>query len=271
MKWLTTFWISGRIAKRYGTRAAAVFGWIFAQCQAQVSREQCKPAGIPKVYRKVVRVRISCSELGRLLHLSRHTVEAIMHRFEADGVIDMWLPRGEDRTRAYSIAPKGFTLLHRWFGEWYTPDDGLFLWGLDTRVASKVGVNAAIVFQYLWFWAVGHRWGSHYTKDGRVCLPYTAAELARWIVFMSDDVIGDALHTLESEGLLLKMRERCLTKWSVSDAGYEAMGETPPVQVVPAHIHAGKPAGFMRVLPHGMWEGGEPLLPKRGSLETLLR
>ena len=232
MKWLTTVMINKRIAKRWGTRAAAVFGWLFAQCQAQVPREECKRTACGRgVYRKVVRVRVSCCELGKLLHLSRHTVEAILKRLEADGIIDVWLPRGEDRTRSYSIAPRGFTLLHRWAGEWHTNDEECSLaWGLDTRVASRVGVNAAIVFQYLWSWSTGWSWGGHYTKGGRTWLPYTAAELSRWLPFLSDDVIEDALHTLQAEGLLVKMRQGKLTKWAINDAGYLAMGEVPFVQ-----------------------------------------
>ena len=106
MKWITTVVINKRIANCWGTRAAAVFGWIFAQCQAQVPREECVRTACGRgVYRKVVRVRISCTQLGKLLHMSRHTVEAILHKLEAEGLLDVWLPRGEDRTRSYSIAP----------------------------------------------------------------------------------------------------------------------------------------------------------------------
>ena len=238
MKWITTIVINKRIAKCWGTRAAAVFGWIFAQCQAQMPREECKRTECGRVYRKVVRVRISCTQLGRLLHLSRHTVEAILHRLEAEGIIDVWLPRGEDRTRAYSIATKGFTLLHRWAGEWHTNDEECSLaWGLDTRVASRVGVNAAIVFQYLWFWS--HAWRratpsktTHPQSGcgGKAWLPYTAAELSRWLPFLSVDVVEDALHVLEGEGLLAKMRQGRVTKWAITDAGFAAMGKTPPVQ-----------------------------------------
>ena len=226
MEWITTIVINKRIAKGWGTRAAAVFGWIFAQCQAQVPRDECKRTGLAKVYRKCVRVRISCTQLGKLLHMSRHTVEAILHRLEAEGLLDVWLPRGEDRTRAYSIAPRGFTLLHRWAGEWHTNGEGLSFWGLDTRVASKVGVNAAIVFQYLMSWSTGWSWGSHYTKGGRTWLPYTAAELSRWLPFLSDDVIEDALHTLQAAGLLAKLRQGRVTKWAITDAGYVAMDQT---------------------------------------------
>ena len=233
MKQTMTFWISKRIAKRYGTRAAAVFGWLFAQCQAQVPRDECKLVGLARVYRKSVRVKVSCCELGRLLHLSRHTVEAILKRFEAEGIINVWLPRGEDRTRAYSIAPEGFTLLHRWLGEWHVnAEELLSSWGLDTRVASRVGVNAAIVFQHLWHWSRNYRWGSHYTKGSRAWLPYTAAELSRWLPFLSDDVVEAALHTLVAAGLLEKMRQGRVTKWSITDSGFAAMGEIPPVRGV---------------------------------------
>ena len=230
MERITTIAINHRVVKRYGTRAAAVAGWLFAQCQAQVPREECKKTGLARVYRKSVRVKVSCTQLGKMLHLSRHTVEAILKRFEAEGIINVWLPHGEDRTRAYSIAPEGFALLHRWAGEWYVAgEEILSCWGLDTGVASKVGVNAAIVFQYLWHWSRNYSWGSHYTKDGRTWLPYSAAELSRWIVFMSDDVIEAALHTLEAAGLLEKMRRGRVTKWAIADAGYDAMGQMPPV------------------------------------------
>ena len=231
MERITEIVINKRIAKGWGTRAAAVFGWIFAQCQAQVPREECVRTACGRgVYRKVVRVKVSCCELGRLLHLSRHTVEGILHKFEAASIIDVWLPRGEDRTRSYSVAPRGFTLLHRWAGQWHTNGEGLSFWGLDTRVASRVGVNAAIVFQYLMSWSTGWSWGEHYTKGGRTWLPYTAAELSRWLPFLSDDVIEDALHTLEAARLLEKMRQGRVTKWAITDAGYVAMGQTPPVR-----------------------------------------
>ena len=255
MNWLTTIWISGRVAKRYGLKAAAVAGWIFAQCQAQVPQDECKRTGYGRVYRKCVRVRVSCVELGRLLHLSRHTIEAIVHRLAADGIIDVWIPRGEERTRAYSIGSAGFTLLGRWTGEWYVAgEEVLSCWGLDTRVASVVGVNAAIVFQYLWHWSRNYRYGSHYSKCGRTWLPYTAAELARWIVFMSDDVIADALHVLVEEGLLEKKRDGKVCKWSIGGAGYALMGETPTRSEV-AHKDVRHPLSQTQQALHEAQEG----------------
>ena len=260
MEWITEIVINKRIAKGWGTRAAAVFGWLFAQCQAQVPREECKRTECGRVYRKTVRVRVSCCELGKLLHLSRHTVEAILHKLAAEGLLDVWLPRGEDRTRSYSVAPRGFTLLHRWAGQWHTNGEECSLaWGLDTRVASKVGVNAAIVFQYLWFWS--HAWRratpskTTHPPTADAWLPYTAAELSRWLPFLSDDVIEDALHTLQAEGLLAKLRQGRVTKWAITDAGYVAMGEECPLQMVSA--------GFMRVVPQGMQGAGTPSFSTR--------
>ena len=45
-------------------------------------------------------------------------------------------------------------------------------------------------------------------------------------------MIEDALHVLEGEGLLAKSREGRVTKWAITDAGYEAMGQVPPVRGV---------------------------------------
>ena len=269
MEWLTTVMINKRIARHWGTRAAAVFGWIFAQCQAQVPREECVRTACGRVYRKVVRVRVSCTQLGRLLHMSRHTVEAILHKLAADGLLDVWLPRGEDRTRAYSVPPRGFTLLHRWAGQWHTNGEECSLaWGLDTRVASKVGVNAAIVFQYLMSWSTGWSWGGHYTKGGRAWLPYTAAELSRWLPFLSDDVIEDALHVLEGEGLLARLRQGKVTRWSITDAGYETMGQMPPMRYADAAYMGETPP--VRGRYYSSW-GGTSVVGSLGGCEGARR
>ena len=46
---------------------------------------------------------------------------------------------------------------------------------------------------------------------------------------MSDDVVLDALHRLEDEHLILRRRGRWATLWAIGDAGFELMGQEPPV------------------------------------------
>ena len=102
-------------------------------------------------------------------------------------------------------------------------------WACNEAVCTKVGVNAAIVFQHLWFWA--HNWqpSAHSVKAGRVWRAYSAVSLSRDFEFMSDDVILDALHRLEDAGLILKRRGKGAVLWAIADAGYTLMGETPSV------------------------------------------
>ena len=101
-------------------------------------------------------------------------------------------------------------------------------WAANEAVCAIVGVNAAIVFQHLWFWANNRRATPDSTRAARVWKAHSAASLSRECAFMSDDVVLDALHRLEDAGLILRRRGRWALLWAVSDAGYTLMGETPP-------------------------------------------
>ena len=310
MKQTMTFWISTRIARRYGTRAAAVAGWVYAYARKAVleaGAEDGKGRGW---------VRASQEQIARDLHLCRQTVAKILRTLTQEGILvaanfytdgegaeRLCEAEPEDTrrgatasvkgtrcesaathkgkqvghrlgkaNRGYTIGSRGWRMMRLKPRQWHVTGEEALLCcgGIDTGVASRVGVNAAIVFQYLWFWthawrratpsktnaslmicdsksanslhpptadawSTAYRWGSHYTKGGRAWLPYTAAQLARWLPFLSDDVIEDALHTLEAEGLLAKMREGRVTKWAITDAGFTAMGEECPLQMVSAY------------------------------------
>ena len=76
----TTFGINGRVAKCFGTRAAAVFGWLFAQCQSAAVDAGATRGGAGWV-------SVSQVELGRRLHLSRHTVSSILAKLSDAGLI----------------------------------------------------------------------------------------------------------------------------------------------------------------------------------------
>ena len=102
-------------------------------------------------------------------------------------------------------------------------------WAANEAVCAIVGVNAAIVFQHLWFWANNRRATPSSTRAARVWKAHSAASLSRDLGFMSDDVVLDALHRLEDEHLILRRRGRWATLWAVSDEGYTLMGDVPPV------------------------------------------
>ena len=263
MKQTMTFWISTRIARRYGTRAAAVAGWVYAYARKaalEAGAEDGKGRGW---------VRASQEQIARDLHLCRQTVAKILRTLTQEGILVAanfytdgegaerlceaeYKVNGKDTrrgatathkgkrvghrlgkaNRGYTIGSRGWRMMRLKPRQWHVTGEEALLCcgGIDTGVASRVGVNAAIVFHYLWSWSMTYRWGSHYTKGGRAWLPYTAAQLARWLPFLSDDVIEDALHTLEAEGLLAKIREGRVTKWAITDAGFTAMGKMPPVQ-----------------------------------------
>ena len=255
MKRTMTFWIDTRIARRHGVRAAAVAGYLFAHVR-RAALEVGARDGEGRGW-----VRVSQEQIAQQLHLCRQTVAKILrtltdagilvaanfytdaegseHIIEASSAL-----KGKARAachlakanRGYTMGDAGFRMMGLKPRQWHVwHEEALMCSAINTGVCAKVGINAAIVFQYLWHWSRAWRWSSRYIKGDRVWQPYTAAVLSRWLPFLSDDVIGDALHVLEREGLLLKLREGCLTKWAIGDGGFRAMGEMPPLQVIPAH------------------------------------
>ena len=133
--------------------------------------------------------------------------------------------------RCYTITYDGFIAMGLEPWEWNVRNhDALLSWGANEVVCSKMGINAAVVFQYLWFWA--HNWKFEPKKEDswRLWKAYTAASISHWVVFMSDDVILDALHRLLDAGLIMKRRDRWVTEWAIADAGYELMGKAVPCQ-----------------------------------------
>ena len=102
-------------------------------------------------------------------------------------------------------------------------------WAANEAVCAIVGVNAAIVFQHLWFWANNRRATPSSGRKERVWKAHSAASLSRECAFMSDDVVLDALHRLEDAGLILRRRGRWAALWAIGDAGFELMGEEPPM------------------------------------------
>ena len=114
--------------------------------------------------------------------------------------------------------------------DWQMKNQEVMLsWAACEAVCALVGVNAAIVFHPLWFWANNRGASPGSTRAARVWKAHSAASLSRDLGFMSDDVVLDALHRLEDAGLLLRRRGRWATLWAVSDAGFELMGDVPPV------------------------------------------
>ena len=114
--------------------------------------------------------------------------------------------------------------------DWQMKNQEVMLsWAACEAVCALVGVNAAIVFQHLWFWANNRRATPSSGRKERVWKAHSAASLSRECAFMSDDVVLDALHRLEDEHLILRRRGRWALLWAIGDAGFELMGETPPV------------------------------------------
>ena len=101
-------------------------------------------------------------------------------------------------------------------------------WAACEAVCAIVGVNAAIVFQHLWFWANNRGTSPSSTRAERVWKAHSAASLSRDLGFMSDDVVLDALHRLEDEHLILRRRGRWALLWAIADAGFDLMGEKTP-------------------------------------------
>ena len=310
-----TFGINGRVAKCFGTRTAAVFGWLFAHCQSAAVDAGATRGGAGWV-------SVSQVELGRRLHLSRHTVSSILAKLSDAGLIVAanaytdgeggchWRevepdPKGaadrertdtaksteptkaehsctddnaehgspanasrgcpakaspclakeqrceflfrscETKTRKrlvfasrerlaktnrwYTIGEEGFHVMGRKSYDWQMKNQEMMLsWAANEAVCAIVGVNAAIVFQHLWFWANNRGASPGSTRAARVWKAHSAASLSRECAFMSDDVILTSLHRLEDEGLILRRRGRWALLWAIADAGFDLMGEKTP-------------------------------------------
>ena len=114
--------------------------------------------------------------------------------------------------------------------DWQMKNQEVMLsWAANEAVCAIVGVNAAVVFHPLWFWANNRSSSPSSTRAARVWKAHSAASLSRECTFMSDDVVLDALHRLEDEGLILRRRGRWAVRWAVSDEGYTLMGQEPPM------------------------------------------
>ena len=113
--------------------------------------------------------------------------------------------------------------------DWQMKNQEVMLsWSANEAVCAIVGVNAAIVFQHLWFWANNRGVSPGSTRTARVWKAHSAASLSRDLGFMSDDVVLDALHRLEDEHLILRRQGRWAALWAIGDAGYTLMGDVPP-------------------------------------------
>ena len=224
MKRCEPFFISGKAAKKYGAKAAAVLGLVYEGCQKQ--------AALGGFQKCAYWMRAGQEDLARQLHLCRQTVAKILRKLDAEGFL---LVRkganadGRDRTRWYSLNLNAFLLINEDFRGWQVHNKTMRLsWGLSTGVASRLGVNAAIVFQYLWHWMSGWSYSARHIKDGRVWLSYSAASLARWLPFLSAGVVRSALKRLLAAGLLLRRRDGRLVKWAIADEGLLAMTCSSP-------------------------------------------
>ena len=229
MKRCEPFFISDGVAIGWGTRAAALLGLIYERCQREAERDGYA--------RRNYWVRVSQSEIARCLGLCRQTVAKITRTLEGAGLILVKTTGrgsgcGRDRTRLYTLGLRGFTLSGEESKQWRPKGKGFRVFhGVSEAISSRVGVNAAVVFQYLWHAIHDGMRGSRAVSDGRVWLSHTASSLSRWLPFMSRDVVAASLKALVAAGLLLTRRDRGLIKWAVSDEGFAAMGEDPAVSV----------------------------------------
>lgn len=241
-----TFRIHWQIAKRYGLKAAALFGWLFAQCQKAVSPQDRSR----KAHSWIL---TSASDLARRLNMSRHTVASILRLLEKEGMIASRSLATPDKRgchykaeskrfaaqkiarggcprafRRYTIADQGFCALGLYPREWHVnAEKAMLFWGINEAVASKVKVSAAAVFQYMVFWSENWRYSKRRYSEGRLWLPYSVAGLSRQLIFMSEDVIADCLRTLEAAGLIMRRRHMRLTLWAIcaeSNSGEATQG-----------------------------------------------
>lgn len=237
MKRCEPFFISNRIARTWGTRAAAVLALLYEDCQ-----RQAKADGYSS---RRYWVRMSQGDIARRLHLCRQTVAKILRTLEAEELILVKAnanPSGRDRTRQYTLNFRAFGLLDVGQNRWQPHGKSIRLfWGLSEAVSSRAGVNAAIVFQFLWFNLHDGLRTPHDVRAGRVWLSYTASSLARWLPFLSREVIATSLKVLVAAGFLVTSRTRGVRQWAVVDEGFAAMNEEPDVSVALA-LRKGLPA-----------------------------
>lgn len=224
MKRCITFTIEWRVVCRFGVKGAAVLGWLYKQCCLMAhSRDPAKKCAYW--------VRVSEAELAGQLHLCRQTVAKILHQLEAASVILVKDDNADkrDRTRSYTLCLEAFLLMNERFRQWSSwRKEAMLFWGATDTVASQLGVNAAIVFQYLWYWCTCNHYTSRLKKGDRVWLSYTPASLARWLPFMSEDVIRCALRRLEKAALILCRCNGRTSHLAIGDEGFRAMGQAAP-------------------------------------------
>ena len=227
MKRCEPFFISDKVAKGWGTRAAALLALIYDECQRAAEQDGYA--------HRNYWVRMSQSEIAHRLGLCRQTVAKIVRTLVAEGLIMVKAnanPSGRDRTRWYTLNYRGFSLSGEHFKEWQPRGkDYRVFHGVSAAISSRTGVNAAVVFQFLWHTLHDGMRGPHEVRSGRVWLSHTASSLARWLPFMSRDVVAAALKCLVDKGLLLSCRDQGLVKWAVSDEGFKAMNESPTVSL----------------------------------------
>lgn len=196
-----TFAISWKIAQMLGLKAAAVMGWIFAYCQSAVLKAEDNSGGRGWV-------TVSQSELARRLHLEGHTVAGILRSLEGAGLVIVRRcgEKGGRSPRSYTISDEGFRAMGLWPRDWSGRTAAMFgscvvagcanleksceaharlditFWGINEGVASRYGIRAAVVFQYLWFYLEGHPYTARLKRDGgRAKASYTMRGLARWL------------------------------------------------------------------------------------------
>lgn len=74
----------------------------------------------------------------------------------------------------------------------------------DVEIASRCGVNAAIIYENLKFWILKNRERGVNLRDGRHWVYQTQRELAEQFEYLSAKQVRTAIDRLEADGLILK-------------------------------------------------------------------
>ena len=102
---------------------------------------------------------------------------------------------------------------------------------LNTRVAKRCGVNAALIFHYLHFWIEKNQVNEKHFHDGRYWTYCSMEGFCRILDYLSPKQIRTAIEKLEREGYIVKGSYNKsgydrTTWYAITEAGYALLGDT---------------------------------------------
>ena len=121
---------------------------------------------------------------------------------------------------------------------------------LNTRVAKQCGVNAALIFHYLYFWIDKNRVNEKHYHDGRYWTYCSMDGFCRILDYLSPKQIRTAIEKLEREGYIVKgsynKSSYDRTTWyAITEAGYALLRDTETANPVAFEENSICPDGQM--------------------------